>query len=399
MKDKLKTSKGITLIALVITIIVLLILAGVAISMLSGDNGILSQAAKAKTVTDEKSTEEQIKLAATAAMANEKHEIQSKDELEKELAKYGLSLDEENSVDGPWTITKDGITYTIKRNGDVINGLTAADLKDNADAIGALVTNYKPTADKTTEWRIFFADNDHIYLIAKDYISLENLPLKDGVKPENTYPTAPKAAPLTNVYNKYTGSKNIVDNEILKSTIPTYHQWVNAHQDSTNENIMAVAYLLDTDIWTKQYGTEKAEYVIGGPTLEMFCESYNKKTHTNEKGTIEYDLFRDNTTLPGYKLKWSIDSSYGDENAGVVLSGLDTTEYTNLYVINSMNNASAYWIPSVPFNSGNSLFNCKYSGKIGSNGYTNGEIGFRPLVCLKSNVILVGNSTDGYTIQ
>ncbi|MCI9063740.1 MAG: prepilin-type N-terminal cleavage/methylation domain-containing protein [Clostridia bacterium] len=42
----MKNQNGITLIALVITIIVLLILAGVAIAMLSGDNGILSNATK-----------------------------------------------------------------------------------------------------------------------------------------------------------------------------------------------------------------------------------------------------------------------------------------------------------------------------------------------------------------
>ena len=40
-------NKGITLIALVITIIVLLILAGVSIAMLTGSNGILTQATKA----------------------------------------------------------------------------------------------------------------------------------------------------------------------------------------------------------------------------------------------------------------------------------------------------------------------------------------------------------------
>ena len=45
MKNKLsKTNNGITLIALVITIIVLLILAGVTIATLTGDNGILTQA-------------------------------------------------------------------------------------------------------------------------------------------------------------------------------------------------------------------------------------------------------------------------------------------------------------------------------------------------------------------
>ena len=52
MKTKLKASKGITLIALVITIIVLLILAGVSIAMLTGENGILNQAQRAKTETE-----------------------------------------------------------------------------------------------------------------------------------------------------------------------------------------------------------------------------------------------------------------------------------------------------------------------------------------------------------
>ena len=48
-----RRTRGITLIALVITIIVLLILAGVAIAALSGDNGILQRAADAKERTDE----------------------------------------------------------------------------------------------------------------------------------------------------------------------------------------------------------------------------------------------------------------------------------------------------------------------------------------------------------
>ena len=41
--------KGITLVALVITIIVLLILAGVTILALSGDNGILNRASQSKS--------------------------------------------------------------------------------------------------------------------------------------------------------------------------------------------------------------------------------------------------------------------------------------------------------------------------------------------------------------
>ena len=61
-KQLIKTSNGITLIALVITIIVLLILAGVVIATLTGDNGILTKARTAQTTTNEKDEEEQIKI-------------------------------------------------------------------------------------------------------------------------------------------------------------------------------------------------------------------------------------------------------------------------------------------------------------------------------------------------
>ena len=53
IKFKKNSNNGITLIALIITIIVLLILAGVSIAMLTGDNGILTQAKEAKEATEE----------------------------------------------------------------------------------------------------------------------------------------------------------------------------------------------------------------------------------------------------------------------------------------------------------------------------------------------------------
>ena len=71
MKNKrkyLKKERGITLIALVITIIVLLILAGVSIAMVTGDNGILTQAAKAKEETEKAQDKEKIKLAVSEAI-------------------------------------------------------------------------------------------------------------------------------------------------------------------------------------------------------------------------------------------------------------------------------------------------------------------------------------------
>lgn len=58
-----KNIKGITLIALVITIIVLLILAGVSIAMLTSDNGIITKAIRAKEESEKAAIEEQLKLA------------------------------------------------------------------------------------------------------------------------------------------------------------------------------------------------------------------------------------------------------------------------------------------------------------------------------------------------
>ena len=61
-KINIKNKKGITLIALVITIIVLLILAGVSIAMLTGQNGILTQASKAKIEQSHAAVKEAIRL-------------------------------------------------------------------------------------------------------------------------------------------------------------------------------------------------------------------------------------------------------------------------------------------------------------------------------------------------
>ena len=68
MKQTSKNSKGITLIALVITIIVLLILAGVTIATLTGDNGILNKAQSAKTQNDKATAKEKVDLAIAASL-------------------------------------------------------------------------------------------------------------------------------------------------------------------------------------------------------------------------------------------------------------------------------------------------------------------------------------------
>ena len=60
--QKLKSQKGITLVALVITIIVLLLLAGIAIASLGGENGIFAKVKQAKKTHVESEMKEQLTM-------------------------------------------------------------------------------------------------------------------------------------------------------------------------------------------------------------------------------------------------------------------------------------------------------------------------------------------------
>ena len=118
----IKQAKGITLIALVITIIVLLILAGVAISMLTGENGILKQATSAKDTTDKSEFEEQVKLAVMAAKTNKTGSINTSD-LETELNKIRGAEITKNGTENnlPWTVKKGSYEVTITADGVTTN--------------------------------------------------------------------------------------------------------------------------------------------------------------------------------------------------------------------------------------------------------------------------------------
>ena len=119
---KIKTNKGITLIALVITIIVLLILAGVTIAMLTGDNGILTKANNSKNETAKATAKEKVQTEVMASYGTDgKINI---DELNKNLQnisgiKYkGSAISDSNKITSlPATVTVDGYNVTIEENG------------------------------------------------------------------------------------------------------------------------------------------------------------------------------------------------------------------------------------------------------------------------------------------
>ena len=141
MNKILKKFQGITLIALVITIIVLLILAGVSIAMLTGENGILTQAQNAKERTEDAEDKEKIQVAITEAQITDNgYQKLTEENLQKEIdEQFGngevrVYANEKNAFsfifqnkESNYRLEKDGtlnkidITLKIKDEEDFIN--------------------------------------------------------------------------------------------------------------------------------------------------------------------------------------------------------------------------------------------------------------------------------------
>ena len=123
-KKLLKSNKGITLIALVVTIVVLLILAAVSIAMLGGENGIITQAIEAKDKTEIADEKEKVELAVTAAKGKTNWGEITEENLAEELTKNIGPRDEDYTLtteDGNFIVTYNDSkrSYLIDLNGNV----------------------------------------------------------------------------------------------------------------------------------------------------------------------------------------------------------------------------------------------------------------------------------------
>ncbi len=130
-KFNLNHTKGITLIALVITIIVLLILAGISISMLSGDNSILSRAGQARDMAGEKSVAERIQIAYLGVMTENNGNV--------EKSKLQTALENEFGQGNVTELADDLSSVKINNKTYSINGKTSSggnqDGDDDDDAL------------------------------------------------------------------------------------------------------------------------------------------------------------------------------------------------------------------------------------------------------------------------
>ena len=148
-EQKSKKNNGITLIALVITIIVLLILAGVTIATLTGENGILTRATDAKTNTEVAEEKEAISLAYSGVMADTNGTGVTAEKLQTELQNNGYTNAKAvDNGDGTITVTfESGREYTIDANGS-ITGPTVSNITATMKIVGEKVeTPPLPSSD------------------------------------------------------------------------------------------------------------------------------------------------------------------------------------------------------------------------------------------------------------
>ena len=480
MNLKFKEKSGITLIALVITIIVLLILAGISISMLSGDNGILQRATDAKKNTETASAKEQIQIEVLGSYGTDGK--LNMNTLKTNLEKIGATVTDTDG-DFPLTVTINGQTFTVNSNGNVekagptivvvansltitaedgssitkgevpantplkinftasvengtvtvnptlphittteemtakkviftINGsvsgetvtpltytvdlnevyessdVNAEKVKKNAKSFyGSKVTNYTCDGTGVSIWRIFYADNENIYLIADDYISINDAPKgKSGTalyKNNTDYRLS-----FNNVYEDYSGSSWILENSKAKKWLNKYFNYTAdngttyPNKTSENSNIRAVAFMMDTSdgVWGKWANSNFAEYAIGAPTLEMYVKSYRD---SHPESNISCDV----TGTNGYTYLYA--------------SGLEASDENNeIYIKTSEEKAYAMWLASPSSHDSGNLVTAYFFGNVYSyTSYSSSGSGLRPLVCLRSSIQLEKVQEGEYRIK
>ena len=371
-KGMQKNSKGITLIALVITIIVLLILAGVTIATLTGDNGILNQAGKAKDKTTEAEAIERVQVEVAGSYGIDG--TIDKEQLNKNLKNInGLIYNEKPLSDSnkianlPATVTLNGYYIVINANGGVEKiPEIIAKIRANPQAYyGKKVTNYKASDSDTNTYRIFYVDKDNDF--------------KDGY---NTIYLKADFSGSVHCSTSYDASQTLIKR--MNPLWATKENTVAAETTTiSNPNEQAVAWLCDPSKWTAYCDTDKANYAIGGPSVEMYVKSYNQ-THGDDALGCQYQT--DNAPGYIYKVKDTIQNSGWVTNSDILDYSMT---YKSMYCGQNGNKTGYWWLASPSaYDSDRVCFVYGYFADLsyGRNDYHT-RYGVSPLVSLKSSFI------------
>lgn len=276
-----KENRGITLIALVITIIVLLVLAGISIATLTGENGVLTKANDAKTETSKASAKEKVQVAVMGSYDNSgninnnelKTNLNQVEGIDKTTVPETITDDIY-----PFPVTVDGHEVTIEKNGRVTvagetttppsfdeSTLTIGTDARNTDKYGWKVPEYIVKTEEfiTGVWRLYYQDSNYTYLITDECIG--------SYKPSDFYTTMKNGEEL-----KYqTGADVSVIGQRLN--LQLLKEGTCFTSTNVYPSIRATAWLTDTSdtgMWSNYKNTD-AIFAIGSPTVELLVASYN----------------------------------------------------------------------------------------------------------------------------
>ena len=407
--EKIKMEKGITILALVITIIVLLILAGITINAITGDNGLIGNAGTAKEEAEIANEKEILEEATVSSMGKDKYGNLKQETLQEELSDNDVEVTQSgNNFICKFPSERE---YIVDQDGDITEkkGFLASEI--SAENYGNYVMNYSDidVADggesQKSDWQIYYAGKvadeaeEHIYLISSNYISVESIPASKNnhTLTKGSYPYS--AYFPDNVFNDYPNGSDDVAEETRYLNGQYYEYLTYNNTKSTNTNMKVVAYMCDTSVWNI-FKTDKAEFAIGSPTIELLFKSYNKKYGKNYlAGSLESnETSKDsegNAVESVNKTGYRISNNGGDSWTTGYNYGIITQDTTYIF---GQGNTKGIWIAS-PASGGNSGFIMRINsnGQVDSDGYLGTQQGFRPIICLKPDVQLE-KAEDGYRI-
>ena len=373
---KQKGNRGITLIALVITIIVLLILAAISIATLTGENGLLTKANTAKDTTNYKNAEEEVHMEVLGSFdSNGKYNKDiAKDNLNKNL---GIPTEDiTDNGDGTLTVKYKGYTISVNIGQSQKDEGTPATASAVNELIGQVVA-YEDGSGEVTSWRVFYASETEVFLIATNTVasgtafgSSNGIPLGNysGVADVFSAKTGNGAGYS---YSNVTYGKN-------------YNQlWFNTDTTDTKDRSKATAYLCDPANWTKYIGSNapSGTYAVGGPTKELFIKSWNaSKPQTNVQ---EVSLVQVDVTTDGYAYN-KPDHLYNDDPILKTILPVTVGGEDGLY-----NNGKSYWLASPSGNYADYVCLVGFGGYVYYGSYDFTGCGVRPLVSIPMSKVQI----------
>ena len=153
MREKILNKNGITLIALVITIIVLLLLAGVAIATLTGENGLFARAKQAKVAQTESDMKESLNLAIQELQVEKLTEATLDDITQEWIEKiegYESTIQEDSSISGKKAIMKNWILDEAEERGSA-KGEARGEVNGRRKAWASSIRHMRLTRNMTEE--------------------------------------------------------------------------------------------------------------------------------------------------------------------------------------------------------------------------------------------------------